>query len=90
MAQASSEIQRFQEANLESLPDSLDFRRSQQAAEQERLLELERTENQLRDRRDRLVALFEQTGEVGLVDNNARTIEEAQLQELKNLSLIHI
>ena len=84
LAQASSEIQRFQEANLESLPDSLDFRRSQQAAEQERLLELERTENQLRDRRDRLVALFEQTGEVGLVDNNARTIEEAQLQELKN------
>jgi uncharacterized protein involved in exopolysaccharide biosynthesis len=84
LAQASSEIQRFQEANLEALPDSLDFRRSQQAAEQERLLELERTENQLRDRRNRLVALFEQTGEVGLIDNNARTIEEAQLQDLKN------
>ncbi len=84
LAQASSEIQQFQEANLEALPDSLDFRRSQQAAEQERLLELERAENQLRDRRDRLVALFEQTGEVDLIESNARTIEEAQLQELKN------
>ena len=37
-----AKILEFQEANLESLPDSLDFRRSQQAAAQERLLQMDR------------------------------------------------
>ncbi len=84
LSQMSARILAFQEANLEALPDSLEFRRSQQAAEQERLLELEREKSQLRDRRDRLVELFEQTGEVGLVGVVARTAEEAELQELQD------
>lgn len=84
LSQMSARILEFQEANLEALPDSLEFRRSQQAAEQERLLELEREQNQLRDRRDRLIELFEQTGEVGLVGPVARTAEEAELRELKD------
>ncbi|MDX8353111.1 lipopolysaccharide biosynthesis protein [Cognatiyoonia sp. IB215182] len=84
LSQMSARILEFQEANLEALPDSLEFRRSQQAAEQERLLELEREKSQLRDRRERLVELFEQTGEVGLVGTVARTPEEAELQELQD------
>ena len=84
LSQMSAQILQFQEANQEALPDSLEFRRTQQAAEQERLLDLERSETQLRDRRDRLVTLYEQTGEVGLVDTDARTPEEAQLQALRD------
>ncbi|MEL6681417.1 MAG: lipopolysaccharide biosynthesis protein [Pseudomonadota bacterium] len=84
LSQMSARILEFQEANLEALPDSLEFRRSQQAAEQERLLDLEREQSQLRDRRDRLVELYEQTGEVGLVGTVARTPEEAELQELED------
>lgn len=41
----------FKEANKEALPDSLEFRRSQQAAAQERLLTLDRQEAELRERR---------------------------------------
>lgn len=84
LSQMRAEILAFQEANLEALPDSLEFRRTQQAAAQERLLELEREKTQLRDRRDRLVELFEQTGEIGLVGLVARTAEEAELQELED------
>lgn len=41
----------FKEANKEALPDSLEFRRTQQAAAQERLLTLDRQEAELRERR---------------------------------------
>lgn len=82
LSQMRGQILAFQEANLEALPDSLNFRRSQQAAAQERILELDRERIQLRERRDRLVQLYEQTGEVGLLGNAARTPEEAELQEL--------
>lgn len=76
------QILAFQESNLEALPDSLEFRRSQQAAAQERILELDRERIQLRERRDRLVQLYERTGEVGLLGVAARTPEEAELQDL--------
>ena len=78
-------ILEFQEANLEALPDSLDFRRSQQAAAQERMLQLERDSAALRDRRDRLVSLYETTGQV--VDSApaaSLTPEQRQLQGLKD------
>ena len=78
-------ILEFQEANLEALPDSLDFRRSQQAAAQERMLQLDREAAALRDRRDRLVSLYETTGQV--VDSApaaSLTPEQRQLQGLKD------
>ncbi|GGA29044.1 GumC family protein [Neptunicoccus cionae] len=84
LAQTSGQILKFQEANEDALPDSLSFRRNEQTAEQERLLELEREENQLRDRRNRMVALYERTGDIGRVEEDARTAEELQLQELKD------
>lgn len=82
LSQMRAQILTFQEANLEALPDSLTFRRSQQAAAQERILALDRERIQLRERRDRLVQLFEQTGEVGLLGLSAQNAEEAELQEL--------
>ena len=66
LSRVSSEILNFQENNLESLPDSLEFRRSQQAALQERLLQLSREKTALQDRRGQLVSLFEATGQTGL------------------------
>lgn len=54
----------FQQQNLQALPDSLDFRRSQQAAAQERMTQLTRDEAALSDRRARLVTLYEETGTV--------------------------
>lgn len=84
LSQIRSEILVFQEANLDALPDSLQFRRTLQAAAQERHLELEREQTQLRDRRDRMVELFEQTGEMGLVGVVERSAAEIQLQRLQD------
>ena len=64
LANREAQLLAFQEENLDALPDSLDFRRSQQAAAQERLQQLDRTEATLRDRRNRLVTLYETTGAV--------------------------
>ena len=85
LAQISGQILQFKESNQDALPDSLDFRRSQQAAAQERLLEQARAENILRDRRDRLVTLYERTGSIGQTATGpAQTAEEAQLQSLRD------
>lgn len=75
------EILKFKEANQDSLPDSLEFRRSQQAAAQERLLQMERQEAALKDRRTRLVALAES----GQTESGPpRTAEEKQLQNMQD------
>ena len=57
-------ILEFRNLNLDALPDSLDFRRNQQNALQERLLLLEREEAALRSRRFNLALMFESTGRV--------------------------
>jgi len=83
LATRGAAILQFQEANLQALPDSLDFRRSQQAAAQERLLQLNRDEATLTDRRDRLVTLYETTGRVGLGEEETLTPDERQLKTLR-------
>ena len=84
LAAQGAEILAFQEQNLNALPDSLDFRRSQQAAAQERLLQLEREQSVLRDRRARLVTLYEETGRVQPAAPEAQTQEERQLAALQD------
>ncbi|MGR3371525.1 MAG: GumC family protein [Pseudooceanicola nanhaiensis] len=79
----SAALLKFQEENLSSLPDSLEFRRSKQAAQQERLLQLQRGESVLRDRRERLVTMFETTGQVAAEAGKPQTPEAQQLQQLK-------
>ena len=80
-----SEILTFQEANQEALPDSLDFRRSQQTANQERLQQLNRDEAALRDRRNSLVSLQEAALTSGTTAGPASqlTPEQQQLQALR-------
>lgn len=74
----------FKSANQEALPDSLEFRRSQQAANQERLLTLEREEALLKDQRQRMVRLHESLADVqGVVPDRQLTDEERQLRVLK-------
>ncbi|MFN4128268.1 MAG: GumC family protein [Paracoccaceae bacterium] len=85
LAQKAAVILEFKERNLTALPDSLDFRRTQQAAAQERLLQVERGEAEVRDRRARLVRLHEasSTANEG-VPVSQRTPEQAQLQTLRD------
>lgn len=86
LATRGAEILGFQERNLEALPDSLEFRRQQQSAAQERLSQVERDEDIIRDRRDRLVALYERTGDIGGLNTpiSNQTPEQRQLQSLKD------
>lgn len=75
-------VLRFQEANRDALPDSLAYRRTRQAALQERLVQIDRELDRLEERRDRMVALFEQTGQ--LTTNAAQmSPEQAELQRLR-------
>ncbi|MFV0493396.1 MAG: GumC family protein [Pseudorhodobacter sp.] len=85
LSRKSAQIQTFKERNISSLPDSLDFRRSQQAAAQERLTQFERQEALLRDRRDRMIQLQGSADtSVELPSSTARSPEQQQLQQLKD------
>lgn len=84
LADQSASILAFKEKNGAALPDSLEFRRGQQAAAQERLLQVERDESLLKDRRDGLIALYEATGRVGTAGEVPQTEEERQLKALRD------
>lgn len=78
-------IVRFKEANKTALPDSLEFRRNQQAAAQDQLSQLQRDEAALRDRRDRLVHLHEASGgadDLSATPVGKQTPEQKQLAQL--------
>ena len=84
LSRRGEEIIAFQEANRNSLPESLDFRRNQLIRAQEELLQLTRDEVELSDQRDAALALFERSD--GLDDERATaslTPEERQLRELR-------
>ncbi|MEO6301305.1 MAG: lipopolysaccharide biosynthesis protein [Paracoccaceae bacterium] len=75
-------ILKFKEANKDALPDSVEFRRTQQAAAQERLLQLQRDEAELRDRRTRLVRLHEASGDAQTTPPQQQSPEQQKLGAL--------
>ncbi len=79
----SQRILDFQLANKEALPDSLNYRRTRQAALQERLTRIERDLVSLSDRRDRLRDIYERTGQVSTVEENL-SANERKLKELQD------
>jgi polysaccharide chain length determinant protein (PEP-CTERM system associated) len=78
----SQQIMRFKSENSGALPDSLTFRRSQQALNQERLLQLEREETALKDSRERVIAIYERTGRLTAAEAPG-TQEERDLEQLR-------
>ena len=79
----SGQILDFKEENLQSLPDSLDFRRSQQSQLTQRLGALEREKVALQDRRAQMVILFETTGRTEFRNNGRPTTSVAPRQVLR-------
>jgi len=75
------EMLKFKTKNKDALPDSLEFRRAEQARQQERLAQLEREEATLRDRRSSIVMVFENTGIAGV--SKAVTPEEQMLEQVR-------
>ena len=83
LAERGAAILTFKEANKDALPDSLEFRRSQQAAGQERLLQQQRDEAELNDRRTRLVRLHDANGTVtDVTPLQQQTPEQQKLRAL--------
>lgn len=83
LSQLESEILDFKNANADSLPDSLEFRRDQVTILQERLLQLERDEVALQESRASLeLALETSNGETALVDQTTRN--QQALTELRS------
>lgn len=84
LARKGAEVLRFKEENSTALPDSLDFRRSQQAAAQERLLQFDRQEAELTERRSQLEQLAEAAGQGNLPAGATLTPEQQNLQALQD------
>jgi len=76
----SATILKFKNAHKEALPDSLEFRRSQQAAAQQQLMQLQKDEADLRARRDRLMRLHEAAKASGGVPESTQNLTPEQLQ----------
>ncbi|WP_209426811.1 Wzz/FepE/Etk N-terminal domain-containing protein [Pararhodobacter sp. SW119] len=70
----------FRVENRETLPESLDFRRSQQGRLEDQLRQLSREDTQLEQRRTELVALFQSTGRLS-TEPSAPERELAQARE---------
>lgn len=82
LAQQNAKILEFEQENRDALPESLEYRRTRQASQQERLLQVNRELASLRDRRDRLTELYDRTGR--LVSTEAeRSPEEERLEEAR-------
>jgi len=81
LGQLEDEVLKFKTKNKDALPDSLAFRRAEQARRQERQAELEREEATLRDRRSNIAMLFENTGSAAL--SRAGTPEEQILEQAR-------
>jgi uncharacterized protein involved in exopolysaccharide biosynthesis len=84
LAAKSAAISSFKTANIEALPDSLNFRLSQQAVLQERLAQFDRDLMSLKNQRELLLNLFNTTGQVAEARLEALTPEQIQLETLRN------
>ena len=83
LAAKSAAISSFKTGNIEALPDSLNFRLSQQAVLQERLAQFDRDLMSLKNQRELLVNLFNSTGKVAEARLEALTPEQEQLDTLR-------
>jgi polysaccharide biosynthesis transport protein len=82
LAQQNAKIIEFEQANRDALPESLEYRRTRQASQQERLLQVDRELASLRDRRDRLAELYDRTGSL-VSTTEGRTPEQLRLEEAR-------
>ena len=80
----SSEILAFQNKNADALPNTLQFRMTQQAGLQGQVQTLDQSIAQLEDQKQRLVAIFQSTGQVANTGNTPQNPEAKQLSTLRD------
>lgn len=84
LATRSARILAFKTEHADALPESLEYRLNQQTVVQERLAQLQREVVALEEQRQRLVQVFESTGQVGGLGGPALTPEQQQLETLRS------
>ncbi|MBL9064218.1 Wzz/FepE/Etk N-terminal domain-containing protein [Tabrizicola sp.] len=82
LSQQNAKILEFEQANRDALPESLEYRRTRQASQQERLLQVDRELAALRDRRERLTELYDRTGAM-VTTQDDRTPEAERLERAR-------
>lgn len=80
----SARIIDYKNENSDALPDTLDYRLSQQSLLQERIAASEREIASLTDQRARLVQIFNATGRIEGFTTDLRTPAEVKLDELRD------
>ena len=89
----SARILEFKTKNSGALPESLEYRLDQQATLQEQIRQVDRDITSLRNQRDRLIQIFEATGQLAGQENTAplspdeRRLQDMQLQLDEALSI---
>ena len=78
----SALILAFKQANVDSLPEGLDYRLSQRSTLQDRLSQASRDISDLKRQRKQLLQLYELTGQVNASQEENLSPEERKLQEL--------
>lgn len=84
LAQRAAAILEFKQENLEALPDSQDFQRNQLLTLQERILQIERQQTELQERRDRVVQMSADGSMANLAANTPQTPEARELRQLND------
>ncbi|MCA0271158.1 MAG: lipopolysaccharide biosynthesis protein [Proteobacteria bacterium] len=79
----SAKMLKFQEENKDALPNTLNYRLGQQQILQSRLATIEQDISLLKDQKDRMIALFEATGQITGIAAAAQTPEAQQLAQLR-------
>jgi polysaccharide chain length determinant protein (PEP-CTERM system associated) len=79
----SARILEFKTNNAEALPESLQFRLDQQGRLQEQVRQIDRDVLMLSAQRDRLIQIFEATGQVDAQERPRLSPQEQRLQELR-------
>ncbi|WP_255005750.1 lipopolysaccharide biosynthesis protein [Roseovarius sp. M141] len=83
LGQQGARILEFKLANKDTLPESLEYRRTRVLTLQERILQINREFASLTERRARLQELFEQTGRIDLSEASMSPAQR-QLRQLQN------
>lgn len=80
----NTRILEFQNANIDALPETLDFRLNRQALLQERVTQARREIGQLSEQRQRLISVFEATGRTESRPSRELTPDEQELETLRS------
>ena len=79
----SARILEFKTANSGALPDSLEYRLDQQATLQEQVRQIDRDISSLNNQSERIVQIFEATGQLGANEGVRLSPDEQRLQEMR-------